>query len=267
MSSRPHLLRTLRLVVDGLMDYAPALKRRDPREPGRRRKEQAEDVLMLWVQRHFRRQLARIRERLEAYPLKAKLPPQLDDILEPDEEEIAALIRLLRKNTIDGISLFGASVGVAIDYTLTNAQAAEWASKYAYDLVKGIDKVTRDVLSQAVTMFVETPGFTIGDLVDMLPFAEERALNIATTEVTRAYAQGQLLAGEELRDEFPDVKIVKQWFTNNDDRVCELCSPLDGMIVPFDDNFYTPENEYQDGNPPIHSRCRCWLETSTDILA
>jgi SPP1 gp7 family putative phage head morphogenesis protein len=83
---------------------------------------------------------------------------------------------------------------------------------------------------------------------------------IAVTEITRAYAEGQRLAGEALRQEWPDARVTKTWFTNNDDRVCEICAPLDGKTVALDDEFGMDIQQ-----PPAHVRCRCWIDTRTDI--
>ena len=121
-------------------------------------------------------------------------------------------------------------------------------------------------MRNALALFVETPGMTIGDLVKMLPFNEERALRIAVTETTRIYAKGQMIAAQELKEQYPDVRIIKTWFTDNDDKVCEICGPLHGMTIDVDEPFYDIEDDlYQDGNPPAHVNCRCWIETSTDI--
>jgi hypothetical protein len=261
--ARDNLQNAIRLVISALDGIdLPAIKARDRREPDRREKEAAEDVLILFLRRYWRKQEQRLRERLQF--VKAALP-DVDDIFEPDDEDMAALARLLTRNVRGGIALFGASTAIDIDYSLTNLQAAEWARKYAGTLIKNIDKTTLEVVRGALNLFVETPGFTIGDLVGMLPYGEQRALNIAVTEITRTYAQGQQMAGEELKEQFPDVRIVKRWFTNNDERVCELCGPLDGVEVELDEPFYEPENEYQDGNPPRHVGCRCFEETSTAL--
>jgi len=101
---------------------------------------------------------------------------------------------------------------------------------------------------------------TIGDVVNLLPYTESRALLIATTETTRVYAEANLLAGEALKKEYPDVQVIKRFFTNRDDRVCPLCAPLHGQEVEIGETF---EGGY-DG-PPIHCGCRCWVETTTRI--
>lgn len=271
-AARANVLRAVLAVRDLLADVSPdyAMKRRDKREPGRREKEAAEDALLLFLMRHWRTQARRVRERVEA----GKATPFVDDIFDDmSETELAELTRLLLKNARGGITLFGAAAGPAIDYTTTNLQAAEWARKYAGALIREIDTTSLDAVRRALQTFVETPGFTIGDLMNLLSpaFGEQRAQSIAVTEVTRSYAQGNRLAADEMKEQFPDVKVIDKWFTNNDyidgvHGLCDLCAELDGKEVEHGENFYEPENEYQDGHPPRHPHCFCW-ESSFTALA
>ena len=256
----------MRLVVDGLEGIGiPALKGRDHREPGWRQKQDYEEKLMSVIVRHFGRQRRKIREKLEMYYPMRKLPDiPLDDLLE-DEDALAEFIRLLQAALRDGISLFAAGDIPQIDWTLTNKRAVEWARKYTYEFIKDLDDITRKVLQDAVGQFVETTGMTIADVMDLLPFNEERAQRIAVTEITRVYSKANQLAGDDLKKEFPDVRIIDTFFTNNDDRVCDICSPLDGKEVEHGELFYEPQNGYQDGYEPLHPECRCWHETSTKI--
>lgn len=265
--ARDHLMKTLRLVVAGLedLDILP-LKGRDKREPGAKEKERMEDLLRSILVRHFGRQRRLVRAKLEAYApdRKAAMPFDVEDIYQ-DDDLVAELMALLQKAVRGGVALFGQTTGVQIDWTLTNTRAAEWAREYTFELVKGIDEVTKAALQAAVSQFVETPGMSIGDVMNLLPFDEERALRVSVTEITRAYATANQMAGEDLKEEFPGVRVMKQWFTNNDDRVCELCGPLDGTEVGIDENFYEPESDYEDGNPPRHVNCRCWSGTYTAL--
>jgi hypothetical protein len=242
-----------------------AIKQRDEREPGRKRKEAADLRLSAILRRMFKRQKEKVTQRLEMYHPERKALDVLDDFELIDYEAMAEFIGEIVMATRDGIRLFDENINLTLDYTLTNTEAAKWAQKYVFDLVKNIDQLTMEALQQAISMFVETPGMTIGQVMDLLPFDEQRAQRVATTEITRAYTQGQQMAGEALREEYPDVKVVKRWFTNNDDRVCELCGPLDGKEVEIDENFYEPEDDYLDGNPPRHVNCRCWLSQYTDM--
>jgi hypothetical protein len=267
-SARQNLMVALRLVVDGL-EYIgiPPLKERDSREPGKQEKEEFEDLLRAVVVRHFGRQRSKIKDKLELYAfMQGKaIPFDMDDIYE-DEDFISELMALLQRATKKGIALFGKLSKIQIDWTLTNTRAWEWAKKYTYDLVDMIDTTTRKVLQSIIPQFIETPGMTIRDVMDMLPFDEERAQSIAVTEITRAYATANQLAGEDLKKEFPDVRVVKIWYTNNDDRVCDICGPLEGMEVEIDEFFTTEDDKSIGIDPPAHVNCRCWT-TSTTALA
>jgi len=102
---------------------------------------------------------------------------------------------------------------------------------------------------------------TIGDVMKQLPFDEKRAERVAITEVTRAYAAANKLAGEELAKEFPDLKVIKRWFTNNDGLVCTaICAPLNGKEVDLNAEFAPGISE-----PPGHPGCRCWSSVKTEL--
>lgn len=237
----------------------PPIKRRDKREPGRREKEEAEAELMRFFARRFRRQARAVREAAERIIKADRIPFDIEELLDDPEDE-AELIRLLTKMVKGGVSIFGRSNPLDINYSIANDRAAQWAARYAGELIKQIDKFTLDTVREWVSFFVENSGFTIGDLMDRLPFDEVRAERIAVTEVTRAYAQGNKEAGEEMAKEFPGVRVVKIWETNNDDLVCDICEPLNGKEVELD-------QEFDDGisEPPAHINCRCWSIVTTAI--
>jgi len=76
-----------------------------------------------------------------------------------------------------------------------------------------------------------------------------------------------LLAGQDLKEEWPDVRVVKTWETNNDDLVCDICRPLNGVEVEIDEPFVNDETGDEFDCPPGHVNCRCWMDSTTDILA
>jgi SPP1 gp7 family putative phage head morphogenesis protein len=249
------------LVTSGILT-PEAIKRRDRREPGRLRKEKAEEFLIATLMYYWRRQSKRIREIFELYAPSRKMAPPLyafDDLFDDDEME-AGLIRALIRAVQDGVGLFGEMVNIGLDYTLINVEALGWSLGYGYDLVRGINATTRTALREAISAFVETPGFRIRDVMDMLPFSESRAQTVAVTEITRAYATANEIAGKQLKKEFPDVRVIKTWFTNNDDRVCQICAPLDGKEVDIDKEFTGGIDK-----PPAHVNCRCWMITTTRL--
>lgn len=270
----------LRLAIGEIVDQLTemgyempdSLKRRDKREPGRLEKERMEDRLFMVMRRHFKKQLAQLKERLiQNYPSRkdSGIPPiPIDDIIngEDDDEYVASVIRVIGLSAVGGMNLFKENINLGIDYTLINDRALDWARNYTYDLISkhtgGIDATTREAVSGAIQRFVDTPGFTIGDAIDQLSnyFSDERARMIATTEITRAYGQGNQIAAEKLKEDFPDITVVKTWHTNNDDRVCDICGPLEGKEVSVDEDFDTEIDE-----PPAHINCRCWTTMSTKI--
>jgi len=243
---------------------------RDKKEPGRLEKEKLEQRIYRAVSRYFKRQQEKLLAKLEQqYPgRKATVaPPSILDDLFDDEEFDAEILAELILASKEGVALFGQSVTIGMDWTLTNSRAVDWARQYTYDLVKEIDATTREVLQGAISTFAETPGMTLREVVNILPYDDSRALRIAITETTRAFAQANLLAGQDLKKEWPDVRVIKTWFTNNDELVCDICLPLNGMEVEIDDRFVNPDTGDEFDCPPGHVNCRCWMDSTTDILA
>lgn len=99
-----------------------------------------------------------------------------------------------------------------------------------------------------------------------------RALNIARTETMRSANRGQQLAWQQMMsDNLIDTSRFQQrWLVTPDDRLCELCAPMDEMLVPLDGSFESTERgvlpserESYAGetvdSPPLHPSCRCVL--------
>jgi SPP1 gp7 family putative phage head morphogenesis protein len=116
---------------------------------------------------------------------------------------------------------------------------AEWA----------IDDTTRSRI-QTLTTQAEQEGWSNDKLADALQddtgFSDDRAEMIARTETAFADIQGNLAGWEA-----SGVVEAKEWSVSQDE-VCDDCLALDGKIVGLDEDF--PE-----GDPPLHPRCRCDL--------
>lgn len=259
--TRTDLERALLMVAMTAPYLVKSSRRRDRREPGRREKEAFEVKTARLFARRFKDQERALKERLTTYFPGRKAsytsPIPLDDLFRQDDEWVVSLMRLLRDIVSSGMKLFADGSAVQMDWTVPNARAADWARTYTYDLVKSVDQTTRQILQFAVSQFADTPGFTIGDVVSLLPFDEQRATMIATTEVTRVYAHSNQMAGRALAAEFTGIRVIKGWFTNMDDRVCDVCGPLDGKEVEIDETFEGLDN------PPAHPNCRCWTSVTT----
>ena len=172
--------------------------------------------------------------------------------------EDEALYDLLFPLVVDA-GIDGAAGGLAlaplaeidIDFALVNAAVEKWARQYTFDLVSAINETSRTFLQESVSAWTAS-GEPLSALVDTLTpmFGPVRAEMIGVTEVTRAFAQGNIEAWRAT-----GVIGQMQWNTANDDLVCPICAPLNGIVAtlegePFGDEF---------DSPPAHVRCRCWL--------
>lgn len=156
-----------------------------------------------------------------------------------------------------------ASIGV--DWALVNRRAAEWASKYTFDLVKGIRENTQSATAatlQAVLQDAISRGITEAQLnaeiADALAgtFGPVRAEMIAVTEVTRAAANGEAGLAAEIAAQGVQMRPV--WMTSEDEIVCPICGELNGMVGEESGAGWT----FSAGGeiyelPPAHPNCRC----------
>lgn len=239
------------------------IKRRDPVEPGREVKEKAENSLYRIMRRYWKRQQVFLREWMRfRFPMRKAIAPPLAELngMYGDELINAQVLNWLLKAQQAGVILFSDMNLLGINYDLVNAEAAKWARKYSGLLVKEIDKTTKKMVREQISAFIETPGYTVGDVIRNLPYTEQRALMISTTETTKAFAMAEQLSGNQMQKEFPDVRVIKQWWTNNDSLVCLVCGPNHAKITLVDGVFPSGHDR-----PPAHPRCRCWMSTTTDI--
>lgn len=116
---------------------------------------------------------------------------------------------------------------------ITNAMSQQVGRRLADGLAqgKGIRTIARD-LSNNIT------GIT-----------KKRALVLARTEIIAAHAEGQLDSFEDLG--VKELNVMAEWSTAGDDRVCSLCSDLEGVVMTVDEAR---------GLIPRHANCRCaWI--------
>ena len=223
------------------------LPTRDPLDPLGAEKDAAEARMLRLLK-------SRLNGQADAVMAALGDPPDLNN-LSPEfwETEAGALIATIRPE-LEAMAMAGAvaaSAGVAVlwDEAVIAREAAEWAGRYAYDLVMGLDANTLALLRVVVPRFIQTPGMTIGQLRrELIPaFGERRAQTIAVTETTRAFQAGQRVIQREL--ERGGLRRLRKWNTAGDERVCDLCGPLENQT----------EDEWSgtDG-PPRHPSCRCW---------
>lgn len=122
------------------------------------------------------------------------------------EQALAAGADLGVKMAVKGLE----SVGLAFNYRLVNAFARTWARDYSYELIRGINQtslVQTQLLLEEWTLGPRTLGELEAALADV--FGPERAMRIATTETTRAFAEGTIRSYQQagFTDGRPEVLI------------------------------------------------------------
>lgn len=130
-----------------------------------------------------------------------------------------------------------------------NEEAVRWANERSAALVKDISETTRERVRAVVAAGIEA-GDTNDEIADELAespwFGPDRALMISRTETAFADVQGNLLGWKA-----SGVVAGKEWRTSGEDP-CPECAAMDGEIVGIDE-------EFSDGDPPLHPRCECAL--------
>lgn len=177
------------------------------------------------------------------------------------------------------------------DWDAWNQQAVRAARELTEELADTLNDNTRAQTIELLQGWIRS-GAPLETLQGQLQplFGRRRAEVIAATEVTRAYARGNM---EYWRT--TGVVVGKQWRTAVDERVCPICGPLHMAIVAIDNPFTLSESDIagspqmrritgrakigdptREGRrartllrnngggeypmPPAHPRCRCWLQ-------
>lgn len=160
------------------------------------------------------------------------------------EKLFSVLFPLVQDAALTGAENAITELGVGVDWQLVNKAVKKWASLYSGELVKGITETSQSLLQKKLADWIES-GKPLSDLIkDIEPmFNASRAEAIAVTEVTKAFAEGNVASWKA-----SDVVDGKRWMTAQDELVCEICAPLAGTESSLDEDA-----------PPAHVRCRCWI--------
>lgn len=162
----------------------------------------------------------------------------------------AAAMETLRKVYIEAAGQLAAQYGMEVDSAVIEKAANRWATMYAQQLADEVSNTTFAKANQAM-MKSAGDGGVFQDLM-AAAFSDARAESIAITEITRTItAAEQGLAAYMLAMQLGTPR--NTWHTAGDERVCDVCGPLDGT---------GPEGygAVSISGPPAHPRCRCWLE-------
>jgi len=144
-----------------------------------------------------------------------------------------------------------AAIGIGVNWSLVNDAVVNWARNHAAEDVSKITVATKKMVQNKVTEWIES-GDPLKELEkELLPtFGKVRAKRIAVTEVTNAYAGGNLETWKN-----SGVVEKKRWNTAGTD-VCPICLDLDQQVVPIDAMFIDSAGmQYE--RPPAHVNCKC----------
>lgn len=136
-------------------------------------------------------------------------------------------------------------LGLAVDFALVNEEVLQLAGTYRNEWWNNIQRSTQSSLRTAIQTHIES-GEALSVLEKRIEplFGARRAQAIASTEVTRLYADGNATA-------YRDAGIGEVEFqTVRDARVDPDCDDLQGERFPVGQ---------VNTRPPIHTRCRCWI--------
>jgi len=145
--------------------------------------------------------------------------------------------------------------GTGYAFNRSNPKAVEWARDHAAKLVGGITRTTRDKIREIIGDVLDgdsTWTQAMGDLEDIFT-DKDRVRTIARTESMTAVNQGQrALWDQAVNDGYLDGDENQVWIVTPDDKLCDICDPLDGATAPLGKDF-------DEDGPPAHPNCRCTI--------
>lgn len=176
----------------------------------------------------------------------------------------------LWKAFVAGHSTSGGALRVSVRFTVAQKRAMAWARAHAAELVKGINKTTRDRVAALIRSAINdgwSYSRTEGELKRLYddfrgktppraqrPGYRSRARLIAVNEASIAYSEGEMELARWLED--GGIAMEKASLTTGSDRVCEICLGNEGEgWIPLGDSFGDGSEQ-----PPFHVGCECVLE-------
>ena len=178
-------------------------------------------------------------------------------------EDMAPLVlKILLDGGDAGLAALPPDVQILMNWDGFNQAIIDYLEGYRFTWIKGITATTRKQVIKILQAWMSS-----GESLPLLKaklgpiFGANRAEQIAVTEVTRAYAEGNQQAWKA-----SGVVSANRWMTARDELVCPICKPLDGMVVPVGENgFTTEEGGLGITGPAAHPNCRCWLQPVVDL--
>jgi hypothetical protein len=172
---------------------------------------------------------------------------------QPDYDKLGALLLALLigwlvKGFLAKTKELEAEIGVSLDPAEWSALATAWATEYGRNLVNDLTNTTKKVVDRALRVAGDMTQEQIRALLDPA-FSAARADAISISETTSSYTASIMAYRDMLKEKYGlDCDLIFE--TRQDEKVCVVCSELDGT---------TEEQWGPQGPPPLHNRCRCNL--------
>lgn len=128
-------------------------------------------------------------------------------------------------------------------------QIARNVKKFTESMLDTDRKELNDLISNGLQAGRSVPEIRSSIVDKFDQFSKTQAQRITRTEVLRASNQASVDAYEQ-----SGVVEGKQWLTAG---AVDECAQYDGDIVTLSGSFYGSDNEFQDGDPPLHPNCKC----------
>ncbi len=181
-------------------------------------------------------------------PVRDVLAAHLQRIAEAGADAVRTDI----ERTMLGVKRDMSALLGGIAWDLAHADAIAWAIASAGALVGEMAMNTAPRIQLLIAEWLTNgePLYVLAERIqDGYIYSAERARAIAVTEVTRAFAEGNMMAWSR-----SGVVDRHRWSTSVDELVCPICAPLHNKIVVVGAEFALGIT-----SPPAHTRCRCGL--------
>lgn len=138
----------------------------------------------------------------------------------------------------------------------------QWGERHARATAERLVRTNRAIVTETAKQFAAgftgqpiDPGAIATLTAEELTFSTivntNRLLDISISEVTNSVSGGEFSAANRFTSS-TGLTATAYWFTERDERVCKICSPLHGQ--PFE----LWSTRFPNG-PMAHVRCRCYL--------
>ena len=188
-----------------------------------------------------------------------------------DEE---AILEKATKKTLNEVfasqaALTYALLGISATINLSDEKAKKELDSRRKKFSESVAKTTKKTVARLVE---ETDDSTTK--IELERNIEKKFNELSETksqEITRTEISA--VAGIATVMVYQRTKIIgKEWFTAEDERVCQFCRPMNGKIIPLNRNFWNKGSDMVGEDlgkidfklsgikaPPLHPRCRCDL--------